>query len=628
MDRNTIIGFVLIFLVLLGFSYLNQPSKEQIAQRQAEQRTRDSLALVAAQQIAEQQAREAATPTVAADNSDSIADIRLTETFGSFAPSAAGEETFATLDNDVFTIRLSSRGARVASVELKGFRDFRGRPLYIFDETESAFAATLVTGNNRVVSTGDLYFETVESTPLGAVFRLKTDQPDAWLDFVYSIHQDDYIVDFNIVPHNLHQVVATAAGALDIAWRQKIRQQEKGRDFETRYSQLYYKYLSDDVDYLKESKDDARQVANRMKWIGFKDQYFSSVLIAKESFGSGLLESKYFATDTTYLKECAASTSVAFDAQNPVGFNFFFGPNDYALLRNYDKNFFAGQDLQLERLVPLGWSLFRYVSKWIIIPIFNWLTNTGMGLGLAIFLLTFIIRTLMVPLTYKSYLSSAKMRVLKPQIAELTAKLQGQENAVARQQKTMELYRQVGINPMAGCLPMLIQMPVWLALFWLFPTCIQLRGQSFLWANDLSTYDDLIHFGFSIPFLGSHLSIFCLLMTVTQVFYTKYSMAQTDTGQEQMPGMKWMMYLMPVFMLFFLNSYPAGLNYYYFVSALISIAQTIGIRYTINETKLLAQLEENKKKVKPKKKSGFMARLEEAQRRQQQLLKEQQKRKR
>jgi YidC/Oxa1 family membrane protein insertase len=386
------------------------------------------------------------------------------------------------------------------------------------------------------------------------------------------------------------------------------------------------------VENLRETKDDSKAISNKLKWIGYKDQYFSSALIAKESFGASQLDSKYFKSGE-YLKDYSTTTSVDFDARSnlPIEMNFFFGPNDYNLLKTYDKTKFEGQDLQMEKLVNMGWSLFRSINKWVIIPIFDWLIGSVVNVGLAIFLLTLIVKMLLFPLVYKSLMSSAKMRVMKPQIEAITSKYPGQENAMARQQKTMELYRQVGINPMSGCIPMLIQMPILVALFWFFPSSIELRHQSFLWANDLATYDAVIHWDTYIPFIsdsfGNHLSIFCLLMTIVNIVYTKFNMDQTNTGQEQMPGMKVMMYIMPVFMLFFLNSYSSGLNYYYFISTLITVLQTMAFRHFLNEKALLEKLEANKKNP-PKKKSGFMARLEEAQRKQQAMLKEQQKRKR
>ena len=626
MDRNTIIGFILIILVLIGFSYLNRPSKEQL---EAQRRYQDSIANIVKSQTEEQQtATQQQTETQKAE-SDSLKQASIADKFGDFAGALQGTEDFITLENDLLIVKISTKGGRVHSVQLKKYTDYEKNPLILFKDDESKFSITLVTNNNRVVETGDLFFEAMNISPLETTLRLKAG--DASIDYVYHLHPDDYMVDFTIIPHNLQNYLAAGTNSLDINWSQKMRQLEKGRKYEENYTRLTYKYFSDDVEQMSSAKNDSKTITNKLKWIGYKDQFFSSVLIAQEGFTSSQLESLLL-QDDNYLKSYATTTSLDFEPKldNPIALNFYFGPNDYNLLKSYDKTKFAGQDLQLEKLVPLGWSLFRYINKWIIIPIFDWLTSWITSIGLAILLLTLIIKTALFPLVYKSFMSSAKMRVMKPQIEEITSKYPGQENAMTRQQKTMELYRQVGINPMSGCLPMLLQMPFFLALFMFFPSAIELRHQSFLWAPDLSTYDAVIKWNTNIPFVtqyfGNHISLFCLLMTIVNIIYTKYNMEQTSTGSEQMPGMKVMMYIMPLFMLIFLNSYPAGLNYYYFISTLITIIQTLVFRYFLNEEALLAKLEANKKNpAKKKSGGGFMARLEEAQRKQQAMLKEQQK---
>ena len=632
MDRNTIIGLILILVVLFGFSYLNRPSQEQI---EAQKHYQDSINMVRlAEQLAEQQAANSEFQTdqsfLSAEN-DSAQDLRLQSKYGDFHQAALGEEKWITLENELMSLQISTKGGRVYSAKLKEFTDYKNNILTLFDGNESDFNATLVTNNNRVVDTRDLYFQVKSKTNSSLTLRLETENGSS-LDFIYNIHPDDYMVDFQIVPNNLSQVLSSSTSGLDLAWRQKIKQQEKGRQFEERYARLSFKYLSDDdVEQLSESKDDSKNLTDKVKWIGYKDQFFSSVLIAQESFEATQLTSSYLQKNGGYLKEYSTITSVNFDPKQnkPVLFNYYFGPNDYKLLKDYDKTKFVGQDLQLEKLVPLGWWLFREINKYLIIPIFNWLTDWVTSLGLAIFLLTLIVKVCLFPLMYKSLMSSAKMRVLKPQIAAIAEKHPGQENAMTRQQKTMELYRQVGINPVAGCLPMLLQMPIFLALFWFFPTAIELRHQSFLWADDLSTYDSILHWDTHIPFIstyfGNHISIFCLLMSVVQVINTKYTMEQQSGGSEQMPGMKLMMYTMPLFMFFILNSYPAGLNYYYLVSTLITILLNAGFRFFIKEDLIQAKLEAYKNNPKVKKKSGFMQRLEEAQRKQQALLKEQQK---
>ncbi|MDR0547074.1 MAG: membrane protein insertase YidC [Dysgonamonadaceae bacterium] len=631
MNKNTITGFVLIFLILIGFSYLNKPSQAQL---DAQKRYNDSIAAVQQLQQAEEFAKTLAAEQQKAAETvetlpDSVRTAQLFDKYGNFSASAEGTEEFVTLENNLMALTLSNRGGRVYSVRLKEYSNYEDSTLCLFDGDESDFAFTFITANNDVWSSKDFYFQSLPGTSdYQKVMRLSAGD-DRYVDFVYTLHPDDYMVDFNIVPHNLETEFSPAMRSLDLQWMQKLRQQEKGRKFEERYARLTYK-LSDDVEEMRESKDDYKEVSTKLKWIGYKDQFFSSVLIAGENFETARLDSRYLANDPDYMKIYSASTSIPYHSNDSIKLNFYFGPNDYTLLKKYDKTKFAGQNLELEKLVPLGWSLFRAVNKYIIIPIFDWLTSFPISLGLAIFLLTLIIKTALFPLTYKSFMSSAKMRVLKPQIEVITAKYPGQDNALTRQQKTMELYKQVGVSPMAGCLPMLLQMPFLLALFMFFPSAIELRHQSFLWADDLSTFDSLIHWNTQIPFistyLGNHISLFCLLMSLVTILNTKFTMDQQNTGQEQIPGMKLMMYFMPVMMFFFLNSYPAGLNYYYLISTLITIIQTYAFRFFLDEKALLAKLEANKKKAKPaKKKSGFMARLEEMQRQQQALLKERQK---
>jgi len=631
MDRNTIIGFILIKLVLIGFTMLNRPSKEQA---EAQRRYQDSIANIQKSQAEGQQAviqQQAEAVKGTETNSDSLSQTHLADKFGDFADAAQGTESFVTLENDFMVLKISTKGGGIVSAQLKKYTDYKKNPLVLFQDSDARFSLTLVTDNNRVINTSDLFFESMNTTPLETTLRLKVGNDSvAGIDFVYRLHPDDYMVDFSIVPRHIQSYLKQGTNSMDITWSQKLRQLEQGRKYEERYAYLIYKYFSDDVEQMQASKDDAKTITNKLKWIGYKDQFFSSVLISKEGFTSSQLESQVF-QDGDYLKYYTSTPSLDFDPKldKSIDMNFYFGPNDYNLLKRYDKTKFVGQDLQLEKLVPLGWSLFRYINKWIIIPIFDWLTSWVSSIGLAILLLTLIIKIGLFPLVYRSFMSSAKMRVMKPQIEAITSKFPGQENAMTRQQKTMELYRQVGINPMSGCLPMLLQMPFLLALFMFFPSAIELRHQSFLWAPDLSTYDAIVKWNTYIPFVtpyfGNHISLFCVLMTIVNIIYTKYNMEQTNTGQEQMPGMKTMMYIMPLFMLVFLNSYPAGLNYYYFISTLITVLQTILFRYFLNEDALLAKLEANKKNPSKKKSGGFMARLEEAQRKQQAMLKDQQK---
>lgn len=630
MDRNTIIGFILILLIFFGFSWLNRPSQEQI---EAQQRYQDSIAAIQAKQQAELEiAAEARKQTALVPdslgplNQDSLRLVQLQNEFGIFSSAAEGEEEIVTLENDLLEIKFSTKGGQVYSVRLKGYDTYESKPLILFEGSkESTFGVTLVTSDNRIVNTEKMFFDP-EKTAGQVKMKLKAEDGNS-LDFVYSLAPDDYMLRFDIVSNGLDKHLIAGTNVLDLRWMQYVRRQENGRSFEERYARLTYKYMADnDTEELRESKDDSRKISNKLKWIAYKNQFFSSVLIADEGFEANELDSKLL-KDEVYLKQYNTNTIVDFDPKGTknTGLYYFFGPNEYSMLKNYDKTHFKGEDVQLERLVPLGWSLFRYVNKWIVIPLFDFWDGICANVGLAILLLTITIKLLLSPFTYKSYKSSAKMRVMRPQVEEINQKYPGTENAMTRQQKTMELYRQVGVNPMSGCLPMLLQMPFWIALFMFFPTSIELRGESFLWASDLSTYDAVLTWNANIPFVtqyfGNHLSLFCLLMAITTIIYTKFSMDQTNTGQQQMPGMKLMMYIMPVFMFVWFNQYPAGLSYYYLCNNLITIAQTLGFRYFVDENKLLAQLEENKKKP-AKKKSGFMARLEEAQRQQQALAKQ------
>jgi YidC/Oxa1 family membrane protein insertase len=629
-DKNTVIGFILIGLVLFAFAWLNRPDP---AQMEAQRRYQDSLARVEYQRQLDVAVSAAEQPALSADDSpsslpDSASDVRRQQAYGIFAPATEGTEEFVTLENDRIELKITSKGGRILSARLKEYDTFDEQPLILFDgENESSFGLTLISATNRVINTEDLYF-----TPLGGadnrsvVMRLPIGE-GSYMDFSYTLSPDDYTMRFSIQGTGLNGILSPNTNALDIHWQQKVRQLEQGRKYEDQYTGLYYKYVSDDVESLSAGKDDEEQISNRLKWIGYKNKFFSTVWIADDSFTATRFQSKQL-TDAGYLKEFTTTTSVAYDltGNTPVSFRYYIGPNEYRLLRAYDKDLPAGQKLELDGLVPLGMKLLRPVNQYFIVPVFDFLGNHLSNYGLIIFLLTLIVNIVLFPLTYKSYISSAKMRVLRPQVEEINAKYPKQEQAMDRQKATMALYSRAGASPMSGCLPMLLKMPILFALYQLFPTSFELRQESFLWAKDLSTFDPVITWDFNIPLvsslLGNHLSLFCLLVTLVNLLYTKFNMDMTNTGQQQMPGMKMMMYLMPLMMLFFFNQSSSGLSYYFLVSMLITIALTFSFRFFVNEKKLLLKLEENKKK--PKKKSGFMKRLEEAQRMQQEQLRKQQ----
>ncbi len=630
MDKNTIYGFVLIAAIIIGFSLLNQKSDIEIA---AEKRYNDSITLV-------QQNRAVAMPTATPDTSgmaltDSIAKdtANIANTYGDFSASVKGEEQFFTLENEQVKLTFTNKGGRIYAAQLKKYskRDSldKNHPLILFDAQESNMGFTLVTNNNRVLNTTNLYFEPISEITKDAkgnqtlILRLKT-VGQAYIDFAYTLPSDNYMLSFGIKANSMNTVMPTGINSLDMQWSSKIRQQEKGRTFEDKYSGIEFKYVADDIEKLSESKDDEKQLTNKVKWIAFKDQFFSSILIANESFNSAKLKSKLESENSGYLKSYTADMTVAFDPTGkvPTTFRMFLGPNQYKILSAYDKGVDSDLKIKLNNIIPLGWGIFGWVNKYAIIPMFNFFSSFMSNFGIIILLMTLVIKLVLSPLTYKSYISSAKMRVLKPEIDEINERIP-KDKAAERQKATMELYSKVGVSPMSGCIPSLLQMPILFALFSFFPASIELRQQSFLWATDLSAYDSILQLPFVIPFgFGSHVSLFCLLMTVTSILYTKLNMASTS-GQEQIPGMKWMMYLMPVMFMFMFNSYASGLSYYYFIATLFSVIQTYIIRATVDEKKILADLHAKRivNAKKPAKKSGFMDRLEKMQREQQKSVK-------
>lgn len=627
MDKNTIIGFLLIGVVLFAFSWFNRPTPEQVEMQRHYQDSIAKVEYAQQQELQKQENKNALIEDSLGVLPDSVRAARLQRDFGVFGDAMVGTEDYTVLQNELLELRISNKGGRICYARLKDYDTYNAEPLVLFDENESKFNFTLVTASNRVINTSDLYFAPVKgSDPSTVVMRLNTGE-GSFLDFTYTIKPDDYMVQYKVQGTGLNGVLAPSTNALDLLWEQDIRQQEQGRKFEDRYVTLNYKFMADDMEYLSESKSDSKQIPNRLRWIGYKDMFFSTVLISQSGFEATTLDSKAIPSGDI-LKTFKATTSVPFDLQGKEAssLSFYFGPNKFGLLKSFDKGVPSDQQLDLEKLVPLGWGIFRWVNQFFVIPLFDFLGKFIPNYGLLILLLTIIVKIILFPLTYKSYMSSAKMRVLRPQVEEISAKYPGQDKALERQKATMELYSRAGASPMSGCLPMVLQMPVLIALFMFFPSAIELRHQSFLWAHDLSTYDAIFTWTKDIPiitpYFGNHISLFCLLMTITNIFYTKYNMEMTNTGQQQMPGMKAMMYMMPLMFLVFFNQYASGLTYYYFISTLITIVQTLIFRYTINEDKLLAKLEANKKK--PMKKSGFMKRLEEAQRTQQDQLRKQQ----
>ena len=636
MDKNTIIGLVLITLIIIGFSLLNRPSEQELAARRAyndsvmlAEQMRQAEELAAAENQHLQDELKAQATSAAADSAQ-LAERRQ-NVYGPFAPASVGENGSVALENEKIRLTIDKQGGRISSAELKNYLGQDSLPVKLFTAEESAFSFIIATQSQRVMQSADLWFEPQEIITDTAgtqilTMRLLTDT-DAHIDITYSLPKDDYMAQMTIQSHGAESILPQNMSSLQITWNQDIRQQERGRQFEERYSRLAYKYATDkDIEELSESKEDEESASGNVKWIGYKDQFFSTVLIADDNFSAASLHSTPLKGQ--YLKRYQTTLAVPFDptGAKPTSMKIYLGPNHFSTLKAYnDSELPNAERLHLEKLVPLGMKWYSWVNRIAIIPLFNLFSRFISNYGLIILLMTLVIKLVLFPLTYKSYLSSAKMRVIKPQIDEINKKYPP-EKMQERQQATMALYSKLGISPMSGCLPLLLQMPILIAVFSFFPTCIDLRGQSFLWADDLSAYDSIFSWDAYIPlitpYFGNHISLFCLLMTVTNIIYTHINM-QSQGGTDQFAAMKWMMYLMPVFFMVFFNNYASGLSYYYFVSLLITIIQTTGFRLLIDDKKILEDLNRKANSKDKPKKSGFMERLERMQREQQKRMREQ-----
>lgn len=609
MDRNTIIGLVLIFLILIGFSYFTRPSEEQ----KEAQRLQDSIAQVARiekARAAEEQEKKAATYTPQSTNTVFKQDSL--------------DEKIIILENNKITLHINTKGGRIEYVELKEYVTHDSLPLALWQPDRSKFGLTFYANNNSNVNTENMFFVpdtdkqtiTADQQAQNLSLRLFAGE-DSYIEYFYSMEPDSYMVNFDIRTHNMDNVIASNSSFITLNWKVDMPQLEKSKDFENRYTGVYYNFLSNDVEELSLNSNDAENLTTKVKWIAFKQQFFSSILIADESFNEVIVNST-MSEESGFLKKAATEIPLPFEGKGDevYGMQFFFGPNAHDVLKAY------GKDIELPKLINLGWKWVAWFNRYVVIPLFHFLQSTiTTNAGWVIFLLTLIIKLFLFPLTYKSYLSQAKMRVLKPQIDEINKKYPA-DKAMERQKATMDLYKKAGVNPMGGCLPMLLQMPILIALFWFFPGAIELRQSSFLWATDLASYDSILDLPFNIPFYGDHVSLFCLLMTATNIIY----MVMNNKNQPQndsMKSMKLMMYVMPIMFLFIFNNYSSGLSYYYFITTLITIVQTWIIRRFMHDDKLLEQME--KAKNKPTKKSGFQQRLEQMQKMQQQKLKEQQK---
>lgn len=625
MDRNSIIGIVLIFLVLVVFSIINKPSQEQIDAMRIRQ---DSIQQVEAEKARQAELQQQNVAPAIETVPDSVMQANrqreLESQLGVFGTAANGEESFITFENNLIKLTLSNKGGRIYSVELKDYKTYDGRPLILFDGPETQFGLNFF-AQNRNIQTDQLFFTTqapVSSAVSGpevkkgdrgdekfnennpgseqsVSFRLEV-QPGTYIEYVYTLKHNSYMVGFDVKMEGMNQLVSANQTDLNWIWSFDVPRQEKISQYgEDRYTQIYYKFYEDDVDKLSPAKAEAKNLT-RTKWIGMKQLFFTSTIIADESFPAAQVKSEPYKEDEKYIANFFAGISLPWEsnASQNYGMQFYFGPNHFKTLNQY-KNDMASQ-------VYLGYSIVRPVNRWLVIPVFNFLRDYMSNMGIIILLLTIFIKVILFPFTYKSYISQAKMRVLKPEMDEINEKF-GQDKPMEKQQAIMALYKKAGVNPMGGCLPMLLQMPILIAMFFFFPTSIELRQESFLWADDLSTYDSILSLPFKIPFYGDHVSLFTLLMTITTIISTRLN-SQATSGAT-MPGMKTMMYMMPIMFMFILNSYSSGLSYYYFLANVITIGQTYIVRGMVDENKIRSQIMQNKKKTVTK--SKFQQRLEQ-----------------
>lgn len=652
MDKNTIIGLVIISALLIGYMFLSRPSKEEIAERQRvqdsiahEQMVKEEEANVAAELLKaenEKAEKEAAAmaDSLSPEQLDSIKNVKLRNDYGIFAQSVNGENKYTVVENNKMIITFLNKGGKIYSVQLKDYKTFNQEPLVLFENDENSTFGIVLTINGRPLVTNNMYFEPmaggkavgsdtlkVGENGLNLSMRLSADA-GKYIEYNYVIKPDDYMLDLSLNIVGLKDEMKDNTSTR-MQWYVDVLALERGRDWESNNTTVFMRMSDEEIENLNEMKDaDSYETKGSAQWIAYKQQFFSSILVSKDnSLGDpkiSLLKLdenenpralKTFKSD--FFLDIPDESKVTKD------FSFYFGPNKYSLLKEYtDKD---GNDMDMEKVIPLGWGIFGWVNKYAIIPMFNLLGRGIANYGIIILLMTIIIKLVLFPLTYKSYMSTAKMRVLKPQLDEIAAKYpKGKE--MERQQAQMSLYQKAGVSPMGGCLPLLLQFPILIAMFRFFPASIELRQQPFLWATDLSSYDAILEWSTNIPIIsslyGNHVSLFALLMAISM--FVQQKMTSNQNAGNSMPGMKVMMWMMPILMLLWFNKYSSGLSYYYLLANLFSILQTWIIqRFVVNEDKLLAQMEANKNK--PKKKSKWMQRLEEASKKQQEEMRKRQK---
>lgn len=644
MDKNTITGIILIFAIFIGFSIYNGSRNNKSYKKAVE--LADSLyakgdmenaraeyinalrfkpnqpeAIAKVNEINQVLGFAPAQPkadTLGINKTQVSQPQKMVSTgkvdssqVGAFGGAVKGDTGLITLENSKLTLKISLKGGRVYSARLKDYRTYDSLPLVLFSGDSTVFGFKFFTADNKPVQTNDLFFKPVgenrtflvTTQPQSVVLRLMAGA-DRYIEYKYTLSPDKYMVDFDVTFKSMESIIASNQNSLTFDWRMFIPQQEKGRQNEDSYANIRYRYYQDDVVPLKlrqQKELESADIPTKLNWVAFQDQFFSSVLVSKDYFLNGSVTSTRTVGSGKYIRYFTSEVGVPFTSgpETVTGMKLYFGPNHISTLRK--------EGLKLEELVFLGKNIIGWINRFVIIPVFNWLEKYIASYGIIILILTILIKIVLLPLTFKSYKSQAKMQVLKPLVDELGKKFPKKEDAMKKQQATMDLYKRAGVSPMGGCLPMLLQMPILFAMFRFFPVSIELRQEHFLWATDLSTYDSILTLPFKIPIYGSHVSLFTLLMTASTLLTMK--MTGSSPGQDQ-PGMKMMTYMMPVMFMLMLNNFSAGLTYYYFLANILTYAQNIVSKRFIDVSKVLATLEENKKK--PIKKSNWQKRLEEA----------------
>ncbi len=625
MNKNTLTGLALMLLVMIGFSTYENYSRRNQAE---EIRVLDSIANEEAKKEAKLELKKQAK--LAAEAADSLNPL---------FEARKGTAGTTIIENELLKVTLTNKGGQLQKVELKdeAYKSRQGGHVVLFDAKDQNMRLML-DGKTANIITDELYFQPTDLKKDGVTMHLPVGTGS--IDIIYSLKPNAYLLDMDVKANGLEGFFSSKTNSMQLEWTEDMKQQEKGYDFENRYSTITYRDVDGDTHELSASGGDTEEdeFEEKIKWITYKTQFFSQILIADQPLEVSTMSSEYLKEGSGYLKTYKTAMTADFDTKGikPTSFHLYLGPNKFSTLKENEKMLSAGDELDLQSLVYMGWPIIKWINRFFFLYAFDFLTGLGLNMGIVLVLLTLIVKFLVFPLMKKSYIASANMRVLRPKMEEINAKYPKKEDAMLKQQEVMKFYSEYGVSPMGGCLPMLIQMPIWIALFNFIPNYIEMRGQSFLWADDLSTYDDIINWGFHIWGIGDHLSLFCILWCLSTVFNSvitqrQQSYAMTDEQQQQMKMMKWMTYLMPLIFFFSFNSYSAGLNWYYFISGLVSILMMWFLRKTTDDAELLRKLErrhaERKANAGDKKKtSSIMERLQAMQEKQMEILKQQQER--